>query len=325
MAAKRSRTARRNGKRRRQQRNIAALIVALLLLISGGVYLAQTGILASVLPQSASKQTPVQRPKPRTTASIAENSANTTASSQAQTDANQVAEIVWEKQEAPVRLPILMYHAIHVMAPEEEANANLIVDPTTFENHLKALQEAGYYAVSPEEAYKILTENVLPQGKKVVWLTFDDSLWDFYDIAYPLLKQYKMQATNNVITGTVGNEGNLTLDEMKEMKENGISLQGHTVNHPSLEVTDPAVQTTELTESKAYLDSNLGQDTISLAYPSGSYSADTLTLAEQANYKLGTTTNEGIASAADGLLSLNRVRILPTTTPELLLQSIATE
>lgn len=323
MTAKRSRTARRHGKRRRQQRNIAVLLVALILLVCGGVYLAQTGVLANIFPQTASKKTPERITQ--TTSSNTTSSAITTTSTQDQTAPSQATDIVWEKQETPVKLPILMYHAIHVMAPEEEANANLIVDPTTFESHLKALQDAGYYAVSPEEAYKILTENVLPQGKKVVWLTFDDSLWDFYDIAYPLLKQYKMQATNNVITGTVGNDGNLTLDEMKEMKKNGISLQGHTINHPSLAVTDPAVQTTELTESKAYLDTNLSQNTISLAYPSGSYSADTLALAEQANYKLGTTTNEGIASAADGLLSLNRVRILPTTTAEVLLQTIATE
>ncbi len=116
-----------------------------------------------------------------------------------------------------------MYHAIHDMAPGEEANANLIVSPATFESHLQALQNAGYYTLSPEEAYKVLTENVLPEGKKVVWLTFDDSLWDFYDLTYPLLQKYNMKATNNVITGTVGNEGNLTLEEMEEMKASRIN------------------------------------------------------------------------------------------------------
>ncbi|MFX3939623.1 polysaccharide deacetylase family protein, partial [Streptococcus suis] len=79
-------------------------------------------------------------------------------------------EIIWEQQTEPIKLPLLMYHASHVMAPEEEANANLIVDPTTLESHLKALQDAGYYNLSTEEAYKVLTENVLPAGKKVVLL-----------------------------------------------------------------------------------------------------------------------------------------------------------
>ncbi|HEM6219832.1 TPA: polysaccharide deacetylase family protein [Streptococcus suis] len=231
----------------------------------------------------------------------------------------------WEVQSEPVKLPILMYHAIHVMAPEEAANANLIVDPTTFESHLKALNDAGYYTLSPEEAYKVLTENVLPAGKKVVWLTFDDSLWDFYSHAYPLLKQYQMKATNNVITGFTeyGQAGHLTIEQIKEMQAAGLSFQGHTVNHPDLEYSSFETQITELTSSKAYLDSQLNQETIAIAYPGGRYSADTVALTEQAGYKLGVTTNNGLASASDGLLTLNRVRILPTTTAENLLAEIA--
>ncbi|HEM6098808.1 TPA: polysaccharide deacetylase family protein [Streptococcus suis] len=250
----------------------------------------------------------------------------TTRSSVMTSESSEVqTEIIWEQQTEPIKLPILMYHAIHVMAPEEEANANLIVDPTTFESHLKALQDAGYYTLSPEEAYKVLTENVLPAGKKVVWLTFDDSLWDFYSYAYPLLKQYQMKATNNVITGFTeyGQAGHLTLDQIKEMQTAGLSFQGHTVNHPDLEYSSIEDQTNELTSSKAYLDSQLNQETIAIAYPGGRYSADTVALTEQAGYKLGVTTNNGLASASDGLLTLNRVRILPTTTAENLLAEIA--
>ncbi|HEP1809742.1 TPA: polysaccharide deacetylase family protein [Streptococcus suis] len=250
----------------------------------------------------------------------------TTSSSVMTSESSEVqTEIIWEQQTEPIRLPILMYHAIHVMAPEEEANANLIVDPTTFESHLKALQDAGYYTLSPEEAYKVLTENVLPAGKKVVWLTFDDSLWDFYSYAYPLLKQYQMKATNNVITGFTeyGQAGHLTLEQIKEMQTAGLSFQGHTVNHPDLEYSSIEDQTNELTSSKAYLDSQLNQETIAIAYPGGRYSADTVALTEQAGYKLGVTTNNGLASASDGLLTLNRVRILPTTTAEGLLSEIS--
>ena len=321
MAGKRNKSPQRNGKKDRKELGlIAATVVMLVLLIAGLLYTRSDNFLSQYSKASTTSQEPqkVVVETETTTETVETTEASETAASTTS------SEIIWEKQDTPVQLPILMYHAIHVMAPGEEANANLIVDPTTFESHLKALQEAGYYAVSPEEAYKILTENVLPQGKKVVWLTFDDSLWDFYDIAYPLLKQYQMQATNNVITGTVGQDANLSLDEMKEMKENGISLQGHTITHPALGNIDPAQQNTELAESKTYLDSNLNQDTISFAYPSGSYTEETIAIAEQNNYKMALTTNEGLASAADGLLSLNRVRVLPTMTAELLLQTIAT-
>ncbi|MFI3078763.1 polysaccharide deacetylase family protein [Streptococcus sp. 2021WUSS124] len=305
---KHSRRARRG---RTQKKQLVPMLLGIALLV-----VTLLSIFLIFLKQPSKQQSDSKASTVETTAS---SSVMTSESSEVKT------EITWEVQAEPVKLPILMYHAIHVMAPEEAANANLIVDPATFESHLKALQDAGYYTLSPEEAYKVLTENVLPVGKKVIWLTFDDSLWDFYSHAYPLLKQYQMKATNNVITGFTEYEqaGHLTIEQIKEMQAAGLSFQGHTVNHPDLEYSTIETQTEELTTSKAYLDSQLQQDTIAIAYPGGRYSADTVALTEQAGYKLGVTTNNGLASASDGLLTLNRVRILPTTTAENLLAEIA--
>lgn len=231
----------------------------------------------------------------------------------------------WKTYDEPVQIPILMYHAVHVMDPSEASNANLIVDPDLFEAQIKALSKAGYYFLTPEEAYKAFTENALP-AKKVVWLTFDDGNEDFYTIAYPILKKYKAKATNNVITGFVkkGNAGNLTVKQMKEMMAHGMSFQSHTVNHPDLSAADKATQKVELTDSIDFLENKLNTKVNTIAYPSGRYNQTTLDLAKK-TYKLGLTTNEGLASAKDGLLSLNRVRILPTTTAKGLLSEIATD
>lgn len=231
----------------------------------------------------------------------------------------------WKTYDDPVQIPILMYHAVHVMDPSEASNANLIVDPDLFEAQIKALSKAGYYFLTPEEAYKAFTENALP-AKKVVWLTFDDGNEDFYTIAYPILKKYKAKATNNVITGFVkkGNAGNLTVKQMKEMMAHGMSFQSHTVNHPDLSTTDKATQKVELSDSIDFLENKLNTKVNTIAYPSGRYNQTTLDLAKK-TYKLGLTTNEGLASAKDGLLSLNRVRILPTTTAKGLLSEIDTD
>ena len=244
-------------------------------------------------------------------------------STSSSTTTQESSEVDWVKQDTAIHFPILMYHAIHVMAPEESANANLIVDPTTFESHIQRLSNEGYYFLTPEEVHKVLTENVLPNGnQKIIWLTFDDSLWDFYDNAYPILQKYQVKATNNVITSTVGSQANLSLDEMLEMKNNGMSFQDHTVTHPDLSATDSSTQTTEMKDSKQYLDDSLNQDTIAIAYPAGRYSDTTLQIAENLDYKLEVTTNEGLASADNGLLSLNRIRILPTTTADSIMATI---
>ena len=231
----------------------------------------------------------------------------------------------WKTYDEPVQIPILMYHAVHVMDPSEASNANLIVAPDNFEAQIKAMVDAGYYFLTPEEAYKAFTENALP-AKKVVWLTFDDGNEDFYTIAYPILKKYKAKATNNIITGFVkkGNAGNLTVKQMKEMMAHGMSFQSHTVNHPDLSATDKATQKVELTDSIDFLENKLNTKVNTIAYPSGRYNQTTLDLAKK-TYKLGLTTNEGLASSKDGLLSLNRVRILPTTTAKGLLSEIDTD
>ena len=254
------------------------------------------------------------------------NRPNQSKSNQQQTQTSQSKTISkWKTYDEPVQIPILMYHAVHVMDPSEASNANLIVDPDLFEAQIKALSKAGYYFLTPEEAYKAFTENALP-AKKVVWLTFDDGNEDFYTIAYPILKKYKAKATNNVITGFVkkGNAGNLTVKQMKEMMAHGMSFQSHTVNHPDLSATDKATQKVELTDSIDFLENKLNTKVNTIAYPSGRYNQTTLDLAKK-TYKLGLTTNEGLASSKDGLLSLNRVRILPTTTAKGLLSEIATD
>ena len=254
------------------------------------------------------------------------NRPNQSKSKQQQSQTSQSKTIAkWKTYDEPVQIPILMYHAVHVMDPSEASNANLIVDPDLFEAQIKALSKAGYYFLTPEEAYKAFTENALPT-KKVVWLTFDDGNEDFYTIAYPILKKYKAKATNNVITGFVkkGNAGNLTVKQMKEMMAHGMSFQSHTVNHPDLSTTDKATQKVELTDSIDFLENKLNTKVNTIAYPSGRYNQTTLDLAKK-TYKLGLTTNEGLASAKDGLLSLNRVRILPTTTAKGLLSEIATD
>ena len=254
------------------------------------------------------------------------NRPNQSGNSQKETQTSQSTSTAkWKTYDEPVQIPILMYHAVHVMDPSEASNANLIVDPDLFEAQIKALSKAGYYFLTPEEAYKAFTENALP-AKKVVWLTFDDGNEDFYTIAYPILKKYKAKATNNVITGFVkkGNAGNLTVKQMKEMMAHGMSFQSHTVNHPDLSATDKATQKVELTDSIDFLENKLNTKVNTIAYPSGRYNQTTLDLAKK-TYKLGLTTTEGLASAKDGLLSLNRVRILPTTTAKGLLSEIDTD
>jgi len=129
---------------------------------------------------------------------------------------------------------------------------------------------------------------------------------------------------NKMMNGVFAGSQKDGSNQMKEMMAHGMSFQSHTVNHPDLSTTDKATQKVELTDSIDFLENKLNTKVNTIAYPSGRYNQTTLDLAKK-TYKLGLTTNEGLASAKDGLLSLNRVRILPTTTAKGLLSEIATD
>ena len=62
----------------------------------------------------------------------------------------------WHKTTGAARIPILMYHDINV-------GNTLQMPRNQMQNQMHWLKDAGYYFLSPDEAYVALTQNKLPQ------------------------------------------------------------------------------------------------------------------------------------------------------------------
>ncbi|MDR2833533.1 MAG: polysaccharide deacetylase family protein [Streptococcaceae bacterium] len=260
--------------------------------------------------------------QPRQEESIATEETSTSMSSTSIVETTKPSEeptqTPWIQVEGEVSLPILMYHDT-----KGTPGDNNSIDISLFEQHLIALKEAGFYTLTPEEAYKVLTTNSKP-APKVVWITFDDGYRDFYENVFPILQKYQMKATNFAITSTTQAPHHLSLEQMKEMKaSNLVSIQSHTVSHLDLSTLTNEQQLSELKDSKEFLDTNLGQNTIALCFPAGRFNDDTLIIAKQAQYQLAVTTQPGFATLTSGLLTLPRIRIFPTTSAENLVASIS--
>ncbi|PHD77613.1 polysaccharide deacetylase [Bacillus sp. AFS043905] len=195
----------------------------------------------------------------------------------------------WLKAESPVQLPILMYHSI------SEGNG---------------LRENGYYTLSPEEAFLVLTENRMP-SEKCVWITFDDGYTDNYTEAFPILKEHDMKATVFMIGKSIDKGHHLTENQMLEMSRDGISIESHTINHLELNRMTAEQQEAEMVQSKVLFDHILDQNTTVLSYPVGRYNEESLRLSEEAGYKMAVTTEPGGASSDQGMHALHRVRISP--------------
>ncbi len=209
----------------------------------------------------------------------------------------------WLPADGPISFPVLMYHSLAV-------GNSLMMPPDQFKQQLQWLKDNDYYTLTPEEAYLVLTTNKKPDDK-IVWITLDDGYRNNYDVGLPIFNELGINATIFDITGYQANPNSLDLDQLKTLKASNIAIQSHTVSHHELDQLDDATQTRELVDSKQNLDSNLQQDTIAISFPVGKMGPNTAGLAQQAGYKLGVTTHEGLANSGEGLLSLNRVRVNP--------------
>lgn len=207
-----------------------------------------------------------------------------------------------------VSIPVLMYHSIK----NKSTNTN-ILPVNQFEEEMKWLKDNKFYTLSMSELITILDKGKnIP--KNAVVLTFDDGYLDFYSNAYPILKKYNFKATNFVITSTVDkNSTSLTSAMLKELEENNIEIQSHTVNHLELDKLTYEKQLQELKNSKEFLEKLLNKKVSALCYPSGKYNANTIKAAKETGYSLAFTTTPGYSKVNDGLYSLHRIRISPGT------------
>ena len=91
-----------------------------------------------------------------------------------------------------LRLLILCYHGIS-LEDEHQWRPYLYISPTQFERRLQILRQGGYNVLPLSEGLERLYRRDLPPRSVV--LTFDDGGYDFYQQAWPRLKQNDFPVT----------------------------------------------------------------------------------------------------------------------------------
>src|SRR5258708_790315 len=94
----------------------------------------------------------------------------------------------WRQQ----RLAILCYHGVsledeHLWAPE------LYMEASQLRERFEYLREKRCNVLGLDEAVQRLYQGNLP--KRTVAITFDDGTYDFYRLAFPILKELELEST----------------------------------------------------------------------------------------------------------------------------------
>jgi peptidoglycan/xylan/chitin deacetylase (PgdA/CDA1 family) len=202
------------------------------------------------------------------------------------------------------KIPVLMYHSI-----DYEKGNELRIPKEKFREQMKYLKDSGFTPISLEELYSHMVLGAKLPVKPIV-ITFDDGYDDNYTNAYPVLKEFGFKAVVFMITSAMDtSQDYLSAQQIKEMDKDGVSVEGHTVNHPELDKLPYDEQVKELKESKASLEKVLGREVKYAAYPYGKFNTDTLKAVEELGYKMAFSTKSGLAQKSDGIYKLHRIYI----------------
>lgn len=227
-------------------------------------------------------------------------------------------------QEKPVyyknKAIVLMYHHL-----DESESTKATLSPVTFDKQMKALKDRGYNVISMDTFLDFMkTKKEIPNN--AVLITFDDGYESFYTYAYPILQKYDFVATHFIIglSTDVLNPSitpHLTWDQMREMKQAGMSFFNHSYNQHKIVKVNAAGNTRPLLSNRVYLpdlkrvetekeyvqrvksdlalmeqrlDEELGEQENILAFPYGSYNSTVVNIGRELGIELFFTIKPGI-------------------------------
>ena len=139
-----------------------------------------------------------------------------------------------------------------------------------FKQQIKIIRNLKYNFYDPKNLEKKF--HITKLEKKIL-ITIDDAFSSFYQIAWPYLKEEKIPFILFVSTETVGKNGYMTWDQIKELeKENTVYIGNHSHSHNYLvDLNNDDFITDINTANKTFI-KNLGYNPIFFSYPFGEYS-----------------------------------------------------
>ena len=200
---------------------------------------------------------------------------------------------------------MLVYHVIG-FSPAANSLEGLYVPPAQLRAQVEWLAHAGWHGVTLDQVLAYWRDGVALPHKPIV-LTFDDGYPGDWRYALPILRAHHWPGVLNLQIG------NLVPRRVREFIHAGWQIASHTFTHPDLTTVDAPRLKREIRSSRTWLQGVFHVRVDVFCYPFGRYDDAVDDAVRSAGYVAAETENPGLASPANGLFALDRIRVGPST------------
>jgi len=160
----------------------------------------------------------------------------------------------------------LMYHRF-----DESKYPSTNIQMDVFKKQIKIIKNLKYNFYDPKDLEKKFHT---PKIEKKILITIDDAFSSFYEVAWPYLKKEKIPFVLFVSTETVGRNGYMTWNQIKELeRENEVHIGNHSHSHSYLVSLKNEEFINDIDVSSSIFKEKLGYNPIFFSYPFGEYSS----------------------------------------------------
>jgi len=160
----------------------------------------------------------------------------------------------------------LMYHRF-----DENKYPSTNIQINIFKQQIKIIKKLKYNFYDPKDLEKNFDT---PKIEKKILITIDDAFSSFYNVAWPYLKKEKIPFILFVSTESVGKNGYMTWDQIKELEiEQTAYIGNHSHTHKYLVNFKNKDFIKDIDTSSLIFKEKLGYNPIFFSYPFGEYSS----------------------------------------------------
>lgn len=230
--------------------------------------------------------------------------------------ANDAASILSKKE-----VPILCYHNIRDFSASASGNIKVYtVKPPAFAEQMKALADAGYQTILPEQLYNYLVFDG-PLPAKPILITFDDTREEQFSIGAAEMKKYGFKGVFFVMTVSINRPGYMSKGQIKSLSDSGNVVAAHTWDHHMVTKYTGDDWNLQLVKPKAKLEETIGKPISDFAYPFGLWNTAAIPEIKKSAYKMGYILATK-RDTTDPIYTIRRIIVSGTWSTEGMMKSI---